>query len=142
MKNFNWKKYIFAVIAAFVAFQAMDYLVHTVILNEKYQSLNDTGIWRENMQDYMWIMFVTGIIFAVFFVYLYHYFSNAYKTGWMAGLYYGLVIAFMTSVIGAYGQFMVYNLPYDLAWQWALYGLIETAIVGIIVGLIYKPLSA
>ena len=141
MKNFNFKKYLFAVIAVFIVYQLLDFLIHSILLNSVYESI--TGVWREDMDPYMWITIVTGLVFSIFFVYLYHYFTSAYgKGGWKAGLYYGLVVGFLMLVTGMFNQYAVYDgLTATLAWQWFLYGLIELAIVGIIAGLVYKPLE-
>ena len=140
MKNFNFKKYLFAVIAVFVLYQALDYVVHMVLLKESYSELSE--LWRPDMDNTMWIMYVSGLIFSIFMVYMYHFFCNGYgKTGWKAGLYFSLILAFLTTITGVLGQFMVYAVPSDLMWEWMIYGTIETAIVGSVMGLIYKPLE-
>lgn len=141
MKNFHWKKYVYAVLAVYVAYQFLDFLIHGVILGPTYTDLADTGLWRENMESTMWIMYVTGLFFTLFFVYLFHYFVQAYgKSGWFAGLYFGLVVAFLVMVTGMFNQYAVYNVTLSLTWQWFIFGVIEVTLLGILAGLVYKPL--
>jgi magnesium-transporting ATPase (P-type) len=139
MKNFNWTRFLIAVVAVFVSFQFLDWLIHSVILMPKYEALDGTGLFREDMESMMWIMFITAAVFSIFFVYLFHFFTNGYKTGWMAGLYYGLVVGFLMNVIGMFNQYAVYPVPLDLTWQWLIYNIIEIALIGLVAGLIYKP---
>lgn len=140
MKNFNWTKYVIAVIAVYVVFEILDFLIHGVLLMDKYESLGETGLFAEDMESKMWIIYVTALFFSIFFVYLYHYFVNAYKkTGWMSGLYYGLIVGFLMLVSGMINQHVIYGAPMDLVWQWLIFGIIQMAFAGIAAGLFYKP---
>jgi hypothetical protein len=142
MKNFNFKKYLFAVIAVYVVYEIMDFLIHGVILMKTYESMSDSGLWREDMESKMWVMYITALFFSIFFVYLYHFFTNGYgKNDWKSGLYFGLVVGFLMNVVGMFNQYAVYNVTLDLTWQWFFFGLVEIAICGLIAGLIYKPLE-
>lgn len=142
MKNFNWTKYLIAVIAVYVVYEILDFLIHGVMLMDKYESLGETGLFGEDMDSNMWVIYITAFVFSIFFVYLFHYFVSAYKTGWMAGLYYGLVVGFLMLVSGVFNQYVVYGAPMDLIWQWFIFGVIQIAIAGVVAGLIYKPKAA
>lgn len=139
MKNFNWSKYLLAVLAVYVAFEIMEFLIHGLILGAKYTSLDGSGLFREDMESKMWIIYVTGLVFVIFFVYLYHFFANAYKTGWTAGLYFGLVVGFMMNFTGMLNQYTTYPVPTDLAWNWVVLTVLQVAVIGLVAGLIYKP---
>lgn len=142
MKNFNWTKYLIATLVVYVAYQLFDFIIHSIILGGRYEELNDAGIFREDMESKMWVMFITAAFFAIFFVYLFHYFSNAYKNGWKSGLYFGLIVAFLMIIPNIYEQYSVYPVPYDLVWQWVLYGIIKFGLLGLLAGLLYKPKAA
>jgi len=115
----NVKKYILAVLAVFVVFELLDFIIHSVILADAYESLQ--GVWRQNMMNYMWVMYVTALIWSVFFVYI---FTKGYQNrGWLEGLRYGLLIGLLMLVMGMFNQWGVYPLPIGLVVQWFVSGL-------------------
>jgi len=131
----NVKKYILAVLAVFVVFELLDFIIHSVILADAYESLQ--GVWRQNMMNYMWVMYVTALIWSVFFVYI---FTKGYQNrGWLEGLRYGLLIGLLMLVMGMFNQWGVYPLPIGLVVQWFVFGLIQFMICGVVVALVYKP---
>jgi len=131
----NVKKYVLAVLAVFVVFELLDFLIHGVILASSYESLQ--SIWRHNMMDYMWVMYVTAFIWSVFFVYI---FTKGYQNrGWLEGLRYGLLIGILMLVVGMFNQWAVYPLPIGLVVQWFIFGLIQIMICGVVAALIYRP---
>jgi hypothetical protein len=139
MKNFNWTKYLITTLIVYIVFEISEFLVHSLILGGKYEALADSGLFRENMESKMWIMYVTALVFSIFFVYLYHYFANAYKTGWMSGLYFGLIVGFMMNIMGMFNQYATYPVPEDLAWNWVIFSILQVALVGVVAGLLYQP---
>ena len=89
------------------------------------------------MADVMWVMFVTGAVFSLVFVFI---FTKGYEgKGVMEGIRYGFWIGLIVSFVGSFNQFTVYPIPYGLTWQWIIYGMIELMIVGAVTALIYKP---
>ena len=50
-----------------------------------------------------------------------------------------LVIGLFTSIPFAYGTYVMIPIPYSLALQWFIFGLLETIVLGIVVALIYRP---
>ena len=137
MKDFNFIRFIIGVVVMYILGALMDMLVHNVILGSTYASLKD--IWREDMMDKMWIMYVLGLFFWIVFVYLYHFFYKGhYKTGWMKGGCYGLIIG-LFSAIGMSYSYVMYPLPLSLAIKWAIFAVIQLIICGIVLSFIYKP---
>jgi len=131
----NVKKYILAVLAVFVVFEVLDFLIHGVILSGAYESLQ--SIWRPEMVNYMWVMYVTALFWSVFFVYI---FTKGYQNrGWLEGLRYGLLIGLLMLVMSMFNQWAVYPLPIGLVVKWFVFGLIQFMICGLVAALIYKP---
>jgi len=131
----NVKRFLLAVLAVFVVFELMDFVIHTYILNEAYESL--MHIWRPDMTQYMWVMYITALFWSFIFVYI---FTRGYEgKGWIEGLRYGLVIGLLIQVVGVFNQWVIYPLPIWLVIQWLIFGLIEFMICGIVASLIYKP---
>lgn len=136
----NVKRFWIAAVAVYVVNQILGYLIHQVWLAPTYASL--ASIWRPQaeMESKMWIMFVTSAFFSVFFVYV---FVRGYQNRGIAeGLRYGLVIGLLYSLPYAYDSYVIYPIPYYLALQWFLSGLVVCLILGVIAALIYKPAGA
>jgi hypothetical protein len=43
------------------------------------------------------------------------------------------------NAVGIFNQYAVYPVPFTLALQWFIYGMIEFVICGLIAAMIYKP---
>ena len=138
----NSKKFWIAFIVVFVVFEATNYLIHGVILSSTYESEGIKKVFRtaEEMDAKMWIMWVTDIIWAFFFTFI---FVKGYENkGIMEGIKYGIYMGIFFSLVVAYRNYTVLPIPYYLALQWFVYGLIQCIIVGITAAAIYKPKEA
>jgi hypothetical protein len=134
----NIKRFFIAVLAILVAVVATNIIIHSFILMDTYVSLKQ--IWRPDMMNLMWIMYVTDIALAFLFVYI---FTKGYENkGILEGIRYGLLMGLLLDGLGTFGQYMVYPIPLSLAVQWFVYGMIRFVILGIIVALIYRPKTA
>lgn len=134
----NVKRFILASLAVFVAYEAIDTLVNMVLLTSTYDQLKQ--IWRPDMMQLIWIMYLAYLIFSFLFVFI---FTKGYEgKGIMEGVRYGLYIGLMMCVPGAFSQYVVYPLPFTLALQWFIYGMIEFSLCGVVVALVYKPKAA
>ncbi len=131
----NTKKFLLAGLAVFITLQILDFVIHSLLLGPVYESMQE--VWRPDMMDKMWIMYLTGIIFSLLFVYI---FSKGYEgKGIVEGAKYGLIIGLVIYLVGSYNQYVVYPLPYSLVVKWFIYGTIELIIAGIVLALVYKP---
>ena len=131
----NTKKFLLTSLAVFVTLQILDFVIHGLLLGSVYDSLQET--FRPDMASKMWIMYLTGAIFSLLFVYI---FSKGYEgKGITEGAKYGLIVGLIVHLVGSYNQYVVYPLPYSLALKWFLYGTIELILAGIVAALIYKP---
>ena len=131
----NMKKFLLASLVVFVTLQVFDYVIHNLLLGSVYESIQE--VFRPDMMDKMWIMYLIGAIFSLLFVYI---FTKGYEgKGITEGAKYGLIIGLFVSLVGSYSQYVVYPLPYSLALKWFLYGTIELILAGIVAALIYKP---
>ena len=131
----NTKKFLLASLAVFITLQILDFVIHNLLLGSVYESIQEA--FRPDMMDKMWIMYLTGIIFSLLFVYI---FSKGYEgKGIIEGAKYGLIIGLVVHLVGSYNQYVVYPLPYSLVLKWFLYGTLELMIAGIVLALVYKP---
>jgi hypothetical protein len=135
----NVKRFWLAFIAVLVLLFLTDWVVHGGILMSAYESEGVKKAFRstEEMQSKMWIMWVMYLVWAFFFTFI---FVKGYENkGIMEGVKFGIYIGLFYSLVSAYGSYAVYPIPYSLAFQWFIFGLIQSIIFGIAVALIYKP---
>jgi hypothetical protein len=136
------KKVLIGFVVVLVAMEIMSLLVNGVILGSTYASEELKNVWRPDMDAKMWIFQIPMIIGAFFFSFI---FSKGYEgKGIMEGVRYGLYIGIWLSVGMAYGTYAMIAIPYKLALQWFIYGVIEYIIYVILVGLVFgtKPKEA
>lgn len=132
------KKVLIGAAAAFVAFSVMDYLIHGVMLKSAYEATK--SVWREDMDSKMWIFSVVSLIGSFFFSYI---FSKGYEgKGIAEGARYGLYIGIWMSVGMAYGTYGMIAIPYSMAIQWFLYGVVEYVVGGVILALVFGKKDA
>ncbi len=130
----NIKRFIIASIVVFIVIQAIDWLVHGVLLATWYQEIK--GLWRTDMMDYMWIMMLGSLFFSFMFVFI---FTKGYEEkGIVEGGRYGLFIGLLMTVSGMLGAYAMYPIPFGLAMIWLAYGIIEMVIAGMVTAAIYR----
>jgi len=137
----NVKKFWIAVVVVFVLLEILGYLVHGVILAATYESEGIKEVFRsmEEMDSKMWIMWLTDLIWVYFFVF---FFTKGYENkGIMEGVRYGTYMGIFVSLVFSYQNYVMIPIPYSLALQWFIYGFIISVILGVTVGLIYRPVA-
>ena len=131
----NVKRFLLASLAVFVSMQILDFLIHMVLLAEDYQLT--VSIWRADMMDTFWIMYITGALLSLLFVFI---FAKGYQgKGVLEGIRYGLLMGVLLMVIGSLNQYVIYPVPFNIVVKWIIFGLIEFMILGVVAALIYKP---
>jgi len=131
----NVKRMLLAALAVFVTIQVLDFLIHSLLLASMYEET--TEIWRPDMMQLMWIMYITSAFLSFLFVYI---FTKGHQgKGVIEGAKYGFLIGLLIAVIGILNQYVIYPIPLNMAIIWMVSGLIEFIVAGIVVALIYKP---
>ena len=101
------------------------------------EGVKETFRSTEEMQSNMWIMWVMYFVLAFLFTFI---FVKGYENkGIIEGVKFGIYIGLFYSFVLAYGNYAVYPIPYSLAFQWFIFGFIQSVIFGIAAVLIYKP---
>ena len=130
----NVKRFIVASVAVYIVFQALDFIIHGIVLADTYKALSN--VWRPDMMSLMWIFYAAGLVFAVLFVYV---FTKGYEgKGILEGVRYGIIMGLFMELIGTFGQYVLYPIPFLLSLQWFIYGMIEFIIAGIVVASLYR----
>jgi hypothetical protein len=118
----------------------LNFIFNGLILGSTYESLK--GLWRPDFNSLMWIYYVLMLVGAFFFVFI---FSKGYEgKGIAEGVRYGLYIGIWMSIGMAYGTYAMIAIPYSLALQWFIFGVIQYIIMGVVVAYIFgrKPKPA
>lgn len=130
----NIKRFLLSVLAVFVTFEVLNFLIHSVILADAYEET--ASVWRQEMMDVMWLMYIADLIFVVFATLIY---TRWMKTpGIKSGMTYGLFIGLMMNTSGMINQFVIYPISSWLLWMWIIFGIIQFVLCGMVLGLIYK----
>jgi len=132
------KKVLIGFVVVFVAMEVLSFIVDGLILGATYESLKD--VWRPDMESKMWIYHIVMLVGAFFFSFV---FSKGYEgKGIMEGVRYGFYIGVWMSIGMAYGTYAMIAIPYSLALQWFVYGIIQYMILGVLLALVFKKKPA
>lgn len=127
------RKFWLGALSVFVVLEVLMFLVDGVILSGVYTTVKE---WRPDMMSLMWIYHVLNVITAFFFTLI---FSKGYENkGVMEGVRYGFYVGVWLSSGMAYGTYAMIEIPYSLALQWFIYGIIEYMIAGAVLAMVYK----
>jgi len=127
------KKVLIGAVVVFVILEALDFLIHGVILASSYAAIPD--IWRPDMMDKMWVLHIVKAVVSFFFALI---FSRGYEgRGAVEGIRFGLYVGLMMGAGMAYGTYAMIAIPSALAFQWLLFSVFEYIIAGIGVALVY-----
>ncbi len=134
------KKFIIAFVVVFVLLEIMGYLINNVFLMSTYEANKAAFRPMQDIMSKMWIMYITDIIWAFFFVF---FFVKGYENkGLGEGIRFGVYMGLFFCLVNAYSAYVVYPVQYSLTFLSFVYGLIEMIILGIAISLIYKPSPA
>lgn len=131
------KQTIWAVIAVFIAWSILDFLIHGVLLESTYQET--VNLWRPEDEMNMPLMSFVTLVFSICFVTIYSYLIEP-KSLWL-GIKYGLILGIATGVSVGFGSYCYMPIPLSLAVSWFLASLVEISLAGIIVGYLVKSLE-
>jgi len=132
------KRIVLGILAVFVAWQVLDFVLHGLVLMSTYQAT--ASLWRLPEEMKMGLMRVVGLVGAVCFVCLYAWLVR--PKSWAAGLSYGLIFGLGTGFSMGYGTYCVMPIPQSLAVGWFAGWVVETAVAGLLVGWIVKEPGA
>ena len=128
------KKTLLAIVAVFVSWQVLDFVIHNVILSSTYAATQE--LWRPMEEMKMGLMMFVSIVSAACFVLVYNWFFK--EKNMMTGMKYGLIFGIGVGISMGYGTYSVQPILYSTALGWLLGTVVETTIAGLITGLIIK----
>lgn len=128
------KRTILAVLAVFVTWSVLDFIIHGLILSSTYAATPQ--LWRPMDEMKMGLMYIVTFIVAASFVYIYARFVTEKNV--RTAVLYGLVFGIGMGIGMGYGTYSVMPIPYVLALTWFLGSVVEYTVGGLLAGLIIK----
>ncbi len=133
------KRYILAVIAVFLAWSVLDFLIHGMFLKSTYEAT--ASLWRPEAEMKMGLMSAVTLISSFCFVAVYSFLIE--KKSMASGFKYGLLFGLGAGTGMGFGTYSYMPITLFLASSWFVGTLIEITLGGTILGLIYRePVSA
>ncbi len=129
----NTKKFILALIGAFVFIFVFEWLWHGMLMKGMYEATIE--VWRPEDPSLMIYIFAAQFLFAAVFTYIYTVVGKhlSCKRGVAYGFFAGLLLA--APQLGAYCYMPI---PLTIPLMWMLSVIIECTIAGVIIAAIYK----
>lgn len=128
------KKVALAILAVFVSWQVLDYLIHNVILMSTYAET--ASLWRAPEDMMMGLMMFVSLVSAACFVLIFDRFFK--EKNMMTGIKYGLIFGIGAGISMGYGTYSVQPIMYFTALGWFLGTIVEALVAGLITGMLLK----
>jgi hypothetical protein len=126
------KKSLYAVVAVFVLWSLMDFLLHGVLLSDLYAAT--ASLWRPPSEMRHGLLHVVRLISALCYVGIYACLVSEKSMG--RALRYGVLYGVAAGVGMGYGSYAVMPIPYYLALAWFLGAVAEALAGAVILGLV------
>jgi hypothetical protein len=128
------KRTIWAVVAVFIAWVTLDFILHGLLLRSTYEAT--ANLWRPMDQMNMPLIYFVTLVFAVCFVLIYGLLVG--QKSLSSGIRFGALFGLATGISMGFGSYSYMPIPLTLAWSWFLGSWIEAITAGAIVGAIMK----
>ncbi|MEE9911628.1 MAG: hypothetical protein K4571_07875 [Deltaproteobacteria bacterium] len=125
---------LMATLLSFVFSLVYNGLVHFVILGSANRQTEQ--LRRVDFSSMIWISLLSTLATSFLFIIIYALFVSAKntRTGLLYGFCFGLFMALMVDL----NQYVLYPLPFSLVAKWALFGIIEFTVIGLIAGVVVQ----
>ena len=128
------KRIILAVVAVFIAWSILDFILHGLLLRSTYEAT--ANLWRPMDQMKMPLMYFVTLVFTACFVLIYGLLVE--RKSLVSGIQFGALFGLATGFSMGFGSFSYMPIPLTLAWTWFFGSWIEAIAAGAIVGAIVK----
>ena len=134
----NFGRVAAAAVVAWIASLLLSPVVNNVLLAELYAK--HAAVFRPQAE--MNLVLGLGASLIGFFVFAYAY-AKGYEggNGALEGLRFGVVVGLLITCFAVVWNYVVLPVSGSLALAWIVDNLVEMAIYGVVVGLVYKPIA-
>lgn len=131
------KRMILSIIAVFIAWSVLDFVIHSLILQKTYEATAE--LWRPMEEMKMGLMYLVTLVYAVSFVCVYGCFFKSHTIA--TGLQYGLILGIGAGFGMGFGTYSYMPIPQKLALIWFLGTVVEFVAAGLLIGWILSGAS-
>lgn len=137
----NFPRVALAAVSAWVLYLGLGFLVHGVLLKDTYMQY--VGVMRPEAQANAILPIAFGGALVGFFAFAYAY-AKGYEggNGLQEGLRFGVLVGILLCAFGSVWDYMMWPIGRLLLAAWLIDFVVEFAIYGMVIGLIYKPVPA
>jgi hypothetical protein len=128
------KRTLWAVVAVFIAWSVMDFILHGVFLRSTYEAT--ASLWRPMNQMNMPLMYLVTLVFTTCFVLIYSLLVG--QKSLAAGIRFGALFGLATGITMGFGSYVYMPIPLSLAFSWFFGSWISAMVAGAIAGAIIK----
>jgi uncharacterized protein with PQ loop repeat len=128
------KRMVLAIVAVFVAWSILDFVLHGMLLRSTYEAT--ANLWRPMDQMKMPLMYFVTLVFTVCFALIYGLLVG--QKSLASGVRFGALFGLATGISMGFGSYSYMPIPLTLAWSWFLGSWIEAIVAGAIVGAMVK----
>lgn len=127
------KGIVLAIVAIFIAWSALDFVIHGLLLKEAYEAT--AHLWRTMQDTNMMLTHAVTLAIAICFVLLYErcVSEKSVSMGLKLGVLFGLAAGIMAA-----SAYVYMPIPLTLAIDWFVATLVEFVVAGWLVGLLVK----
>jgi len=129
------KRIIIAVVAVFIAWSVLDFLIHGLLLQSIYAATSN--LWRPMAEMNRPVMSLVTLVVAACFVTIYGRLIE--KKSLVAGIRYGAIFGLATGSSMGFGSYSYMPIPLTLACSWFIGSWIEAIVAGAIIGAVVRP---
>lgn len=128
------KRTLWAVVAVFIAWSVMDFILHGVFLRSTYEAT--ASLWRPMNQMNMPLMYLVTLVFTTCFVLIYGLLVE--RKSLAAGIRFGALFGLATGITMGFGSYVYMPIPLSLAVSWFFGSWISAMVAGAIAAAIIK----
>ena len=128
------KRAIWAVVAVFISWSILDFILHGLLLRSTYEAT--ANLWRPMDQMNMPLMYFVTLVISACFVLIYALLVG--QKSLASGIRFGALFGLASGIAMGFGSYSYMPIPLTLAWSWFFGSWIEAIAAGAIVGAIVK----
>jgi hypothetical protein len=132
----NWTRVALAAVAAGVVMVVAGFVLHGMVMAPTYTEYAD--VFSQEQASPAWFSLISVVLSLVVAV-LYAKTRSSWPAGWRGGALLGLLVGLVVGFTSFYWPLVIAGFPYYLSWCWLGIDVIEYTIVGVVVGLVYRP---
>lgn len=130
------KRFFLAWLAVYIVSSITGYIEHDIILHKTYMSLQP-ALHSADIKSKIWAFIISAIVSTFFYTLIYSAWKK--KGTAMEGLKYGIFIGLWMWIVMTMRTYASTDLiPASLEIQWLVYGIIQYALCGLLLALVYN----